>query len=110
ILQGERDCERNDVGREQYDGQRNPGALRNRHNWIADGVRSVCRSDFPHLHGASTNLNLPIPASGTVIANFMTGAAGNYAWLCTSPCGSGVNGTAGAMITPGWMDGTLAVG
>ncbi len=56
------------------------------------------------------SLNLPIPASGTIIANFMTGAPGNYAWLCTSPCGSGVNGTAGAMITPGWMAGTLVVG
>jgi hypothetical protein len=54
-------------------------------------------------------LNLPVPANGTVIADFMTGGPGNYVWTCTTPCGSGVNGTEGAMDTPGWMTGTLSV-
>jgi hypothetical protein len=55
------------------------------------------------------NLNLPVPANGTVIAEFKTGAAGNYMWDCTSPCGSGPEGNQGAMATPGWMTGTLVV-
>jgi hypothetical protein len=55
------------------------------------------------------NLNIPVATSSTVIAYFMTSGPGNYAWFCTTPCGSGADGTAGAMATPGWMTGTLVV-
>jgi heme/copper-type cytochrome/quinol oxidase subunit 2 len=55
------------------------------------------------------NLNIPVAAETTVIAYFMSGAAGNYAWFCTTPCGSGQDGLAGAMSTPGWMSGSIAV-
>ena len=55
------------------------------------------------------NLNIPVPASSTVVAYFDTGAAGNYSWTCTTPCGSGASGYAGAMQSPGWMNGSIAV-
>ncbi len=55
------------------------------------------------------SLNIPVAANSTVAAYFMTGGPGNYIWMCTTPCGSGPDGTAGAMTTPGWMTGTLSV-
>jgi len=56
----------------------------------------------------SMGLNIPIAAESTEVAYFTTGAPGSYTWLCESLCGSG-NGSAGAMSTPGWMDGLLTV-
>ncbi len=55
------------------------------------------------------NLNIPVAAETTVIAYFMTGGPGNYPWFCTTPCGSGSSGLAGAMETPGWMSGSIVV-
>jgi hypothetical protein len=55
------------------------------------------------------NLNIPVAANSTVMAYFMTGAPGNYVWTCMTPCGSGNNGLAGAMETPGWMSGAITV-
>ncbi|MDA4123338.1 MAG: hypothetical protein OK456_09185, partial [Thaumarchaeota archaeon] len=53
------------------------------------------------------NLNIPVAAETTVIAYFMTGGPGTYPWFCTTPCGSGNSGLAGAMETPGWMSGSI---
>jgi hypothetical protein len=73
-------------------------------------VSSLPPSEISHTFTVpQLSLNLPVAAETTVIAYFSTGAPGNYAWFCTTPCGSGVNGTAGAMLTPGWMSGTLVV-
>jgi len=55
------------------------------------------------------NLNIPVAAETTVIAYFMTGGPGTYVWFCTTPCGSGPDGTAGAMASPGWMNGNIVV-
>jgi hypothetical protein len=55
------------------------------------------------------DLNIPVAAETTVIAYFMTGGPGAYAWLCMTPCGAGSNGLAGAMETPGWMSGSIEV-
>jgi len=55
------------------------------------------------------NLNIPVASSSTVIAFLMTSGPGNYAWFCTTPCGSGADGTGGPMVTAGWMTGTLVV-
>jgi len=57
----------------------------------------------------SLGLNIPIAADSTEVAYFTTGGAGSYTWLCESLCGSGANGSGGAMSTPGWMDGLLTV-
>jgi hypothetical protein len=55
------------------------------------------------------NLNIPVAANSTVVAYFMTGSPGNYLWTCMTPCGSGSSGLGGAMETPGWMSGSIAV-
>jgi len=55
------------------------------------------------------NLNIPVAAETTVIAYFMTGGPGTYPWFCTTPCGAGSSGLAGAMETPGWMSGSIVV-
>jgi hypothetical protein len=54
-------------------------------------------------------LNIPVAAETTDIAYFVTGASGTYVWFCTTPCGSGAEGTAGAMDTLGWMSGSITV-
>jgi len=55
-------------------------------------------------------LNIPVAAESTEIAYFTTGAPGTFTWLCESLCGSGASGAGGAMLTAGWMSGTLTVG
>lgn len=59
-------------------------------------------------------LNVVIPAapkggSVTVTATFKTPKAGSFVWQCEAPCGTGPTGWGGAMITPGWMVGTITV-
>lgn len=54
-------------------------------------------------------LNIPVASQSTIVAFFTTGAPGNYVWVCESPCGSGANGTEGAMEAEGWMTGVLTV-
>ncbi len=59
-------------------------------------------------------LNIPIPmasagGSVTVTYTFIADKAGTYNWQCFTPCGSGKNGTAGPMMTNGFMQGTFKV-
>jgi hypothetical protein len=54
-------------------------------------------------------LNLPVAGESTEVAYFTTQGPGAYTWFCASRCGSGADGTGGAMITAGWMSGTLTV-
>lgn len=55
----------------------------------------------------SLNLNIPVPVSSVVVAYFTVTQAGTYLWFCETNCGSGPNGTGGAMVTPGWMTGSV---
>lgn len=61
-------------------------------------------------------VNVPVPAvTGsspyvTLTFRFRTGAAGTYTWQCYAPCGTGATGWGGAMVTPGFMTGSLVVG
>lgn len=57
----------------------------------------------------SLNLNLPIATQSTIVALFNTGAPGKFNWMCAATCGSGSQGTAGAMATSGWMKGVFTV-
>ncbi|MGA2663779.1 MAG: hypothetical protein ABSF83_02390 [Nitrososphaerales archaeon] len=73
-------------------------------------VSSLPLSEISHTFTVPMlNLNLPMASESTIVAYFRTGSAGTFLWLCESACGSGADGTAGAMSTPGWMTGTLTV-
>jgi hypothetical protein len=77
----------------------------------AQTVANMPLSEVSHTFTVSSlGLNLPIATQSTVVAFFTTGAAGTFTWLCESTCGSGPDGTAGAMSTAGWMSGVLTVG
>ena len=59
-------------------------------------------------------LNLPIPAAPegrtvTVSATIKVTKAGAFNWQCFAPCGSGSSGWGGAMVTNGWMKGTISI-
>jgi hypothetical protein len=72
---------------------------------------SLPAGDISHTFTVpALNLNVPLETSSTTVAYFMTGADGSLTWLCEAACGSGPNGTSGAMVTPGWMTGVLTVG
>lgn len=58
---------------------------------------------------AGLGINVPIPVTSVVSFSFKSGAAGTYSWQCMSPCGTGPDGTQGAMQTKGYMEGTLVV-
>ena len=74
-------------------------------------VSSVPLSEISHTFTVpALGLNLPMPSESEVVAYFTTGAAGTFTWLCESACGSGPNGTAGAMETAGWMTGAITIG
>jgi hypothetical protein len=77
----------------------------------AQTVASLPTGDISHTFTVpSLSLNVPISTSSTVVAFFTTGSAGTLTWLCEANCGSGADGTGGAMITAGWMTGALTVG
>lgn len=66
---------------------------------------------FTILNSTNPNevvLNIPLPITSIVTAQF-TLHNGNYNWQCEAPCGTGASGWGGAMETPGWMTGTVAV-
>jgi hypothetical protein len=61
-------------------------------------------------------INVPIPGDApdnatflTVTFSFRTGNAGNYAFQCFAPCGTGSNGFGGPMSSMAYMRGTLTV-
>jgi len=76
----------------------------------SQSVTSLPTSEITHTFTVpGLNLNLPMASDSTIVAYFKTGAAGSFVWLCESACGSGADGTQGAMITTGWMTGALNV-
>ncbi|HKT22236.1 MAG TPA: hypothetical protein VJR06_06505 [Nitrososphaerales archaeon] len=71
-------------------------------------VTSVPADNVSHTFTIpSLNLNVPVPASSTVVAYFTIAKAGTYLWFCETACGFGADGTEGAMSAPGWMTGNL---
>lgn len=54
-------------------------------------------------------LNIPVEPSSTVTAYFTLNQTGTFSWFCETQCGSGPDGTQGAMSTPGWMTGSVTV-
>lgn len=58
----------------------------------------------------SLGINVPVPLSSTVVATFTLDKTGTFTWFCMTTCGSGANGLGGAMVTPGWMTGSVTVG
>lgn len=64
------------------------------------------------ITGLGVNIAIPKAPTGgsvTVTFTFVAHKAGTYTWQCYTPCGLGKNGTAGPMMTNGFMQGTLTV-
>lgn len=71
---------------------------------------NVPQQDIAHTFTVEgLNLNVPVVVSSIVQFSFNSGASGSYTWQCYADCGSGA-GWGDAMVTPGWMTGTLTVG
>lgn len=68
---------------------------------------------FTILNGTSTMVNIPLPASSIVHAQLYLTQSGTYTWQCEAPCGTDVAGElpgwGQAMITAGWMTGSVVV-
>jgi heme/copper-type cytochrome/quinol oxidase subunit 2 len=84
-------------------------------------VTTVANANLAHTFTVpSLGLNAPIPAAPTaaaggprqtttVVFTFKATKSGTFTWQCMAPCGSGANGMGGAMVTNGYMKGTLTV-
>lgn len=64
---------------------------------------------FTILNGSSALVNIPIPPSSIVNAQLNLTNSASYTWQCEAPCGSGTDGWGQAMVTAGWMTGTVVV-
>ncbi|MDV3277201.1 MAG: hypothetical protein LYZ69_01885 [Nitrososphaerales archaeon] len=58
----------------------------------------------------SLGINVPVPVSSAVVATFTLDKSGTFTWFCMTACGSGADELGGAMVTPGWMTGSVTVG
>ncbi|MDG6909556.1 MAG: hypothetical protein JRN57_01510 [Nitrososphaerota archaeon] len=73
-----------------------------------EAVSSVPMDNLSHTFTIpALNLNIPVPQSSTVVAYFTITKAGTFIWFCETTCGSGADGTEGAMSTAGWMTGNV---
>lgn len=78
-------------------------------------VTSVPNANVAHTWTIpSLGVNVVVPAAptggtNTVSFTFTPTKSGSFTWKCFAPCGSGSDGMAGAMVTPGWMMGTVTV-
>ncbi|MDG6967574.1 MAG: hypothetical protein JRN23_00785 [Nitrososphaerota archaeon] len=71
-------------------------------------VSSVPANDTAHTFTIpQLGINIPVMPSSTVIAYFTIDQTGTFSWFCMTACGSGPDGTQGAMSTPGWMTGSV---
>jgi hypothetical protein len=67
-------------------------------------VTSISGQNVSHTFTvASLGVNVPIPPSSSVTFTLLIEPAGVYQWHCMAPC------QANAMVTPGFMEGTLTV-
>lgn len=64
---------------------------------------------FTILNGSNIMVNIPSPGDSTVFASFYLNTTGTFTWQCFVPCGAEATGWGGAMITAGWMTGTIHV-
>ena len=71
-------------------------------------VSSVSPDNIAHTFTVpQVGLNIPIMPSSTVTAFFTLNQTGTFSWFCETQCGSGPDGTEGAMSTIGWMTGSI---
>jgi hypothetical protein len=80
-------------------------------SWGA-GVSSVPTDQISHTFTIpSLGINIPIVGGDTEIAFLYFNQAGSFTWQCYTPCGfpDATGGWSGAMVTPGWMMGTVTV-
>lgn len=74
-----------------------------------ENVSSVSPDNIAHTFTVpQVGLNIPIMPSSTVTAYFTLNQTGTFLWFCETQCGSGPNGTEGAMSTTGWMTGSIS--
>lgn len=55
------------------------------------------------------SINIPIEPSSLISTTIIFPQSGDFSWQCFVPCGSGPSGWGGAMVTPGWLKGTVVV-
>ena len=73
-------------------------------------TNNIPAADLAHTFTVTgLNLNVPIVVSSVIQFSFESGAANSYTWQCYADCGSGPSGWGQAMVTPGWMTGTVSV-
>ena len=76
----------------------------------AETVSSLPTDEIAHTFTIpSLGINIPIGTSSTVVSYLTLNTPGEYTWFCMTACGGGADGLGGAMSTPGWMTGSLAV-
>ncbi len=78
--------------------------------WIgnASGGYDIAHT-FTILNGSNIMVNMPSPGESTVYAQFYMNETGVFTWQCFIPCGAEATGWGGAMVTAGWMTGTITV-
>ena len=54
-------------------------------------------------------INVPIAGHAWTTFTMKTGAAGSHTYECKVPCGTGPDGNQGAMVTDGYMNGTMTI-
>lgn len=68
---------------------------------------------FTILNGTAAMVNIPLPPSSVIHAQLYLTQSGTYTWQCEAPCGTDVAGElpgwGQAMITAGWMTGSVVV-
>lgn len=86
-------------------------------------VSSISNKEIAHTFTVpELGINVPLPVAtdqgsataktvvpAIVTFTFTPAKAGRFTFHCYTPCGSGSDGTGGAMATPGWMEGLLQV-
>ncbi|WP_010916618.1 hypothetical protein [Thermoplasma volcanium] len=64
---------------------------------------------FTILSGSTILVNIPSWGGSTTVAYLYLNNTGTYNWQCFVPCGYGNDGWGAAMVTAGWMTGTVNV-
>ncbi len=90
-------------------GTENGQATLNGHPYTSLGYDKIAHTfTVPQL-----GINVPFPGdikeTDAVSFTFKTGNPGTYAFQCVVPCGSGPSGYMGAMMTKGYMLGTITI-
>ncbi|WP_053959992.1 hypothetical protein [Sulfobacillus thermosulfidooxidans] len=78
-------------------------------------VSQIANNEISHTFTIpALGINLPIPVAPpgktvTVTAEIPFHQAGSYLWQCMAPCATSPMGMGGAMVTPGYMRGTITI-